>query len=94
MDPLPSQIIINTQLPAIVLEDGKEEYEVEEILRARTRKIGRGSRREILVKWTGYSRPTWEPLASFEDTVALNAFERQHGPAITNDRPPASEGGR
>jgi hypothetical protein len=56
-DPLPSQVVIEAQLPAIVSEDG-EEYEVEEILRAGTRKIGRGSRREVLVKWTGYTRPT------------------------------------
>ena len=92
-DPLPSQVVIDTQPPAIISEDGEEEYEVEEILQARTRKIGRGSHREVLVKWTGYLRPTWEPLASFEDTAALETFERCYGPATTHDGP-SSPGGR
>ena len=92
-DPLPSQVVTDTQPPAIISEDGEEEYEVEEILQARTRKIGRGSHREVLVKWTGYLRPTWEPLASFEDTAALETFERCYGPATTHDGP-SSPGGR
>ena len=58
MDPLPSQVITESQPPAIVTEDGEEEYEVEKILQTRTRKIGRGFRKEVLVKWTGYERPT------------------------------------
>jgi hypothetical protein len=65
---------------------------VEEILRARTRKIGRGSRREVLVKWTGYIRPTWEPLSSLEDTVVLDTFEKRYGPATVNDGAPHREG--
>jgi hypothetical protein len=91
-DPLPSQIVTEAQPPAVVAEDGEEEFEVEEILRARTRKFGRGSRREVLVKWTGYTRPTWEPFASFEDTTALDTFEQRFGPATTNDGPPSGEG--
>jgi hypothetical protein len=87
IDPFPSQIVIEAQPPPIVSEDGEEEYEVEEIVRARTRKIGRGSRREVLVKWTGYARPTWEPLASLENTAALDTFEERFGPAATNDGP-------
>jgi hypothetical protein len=79
-DPLPSQVVTEAQPPAIITEDGEEEYEVEEILRARTRKVGRGSRKEVLVKWTGYAKPTWEPLANFEDTAALDAFEGKHPP--------------
>ena len=47
---------------------------MKEILRARTRRFGRGSRREVLVKWTGYTKPTWEPLASLEDITVLDAF--------------------
>ena len=92
-DPLPSQIITEPQPPAIVSENGGEEYEVEEILRARTRRIGRGSRREVLVKWTGYTRPTWEPLTSFGDTAALDDFERRFGPATTNDGISVGRGG-
>jgi hypothetical protein len=91
-DPLPSQIIAEAQPPAIISEDGEEEYEVEEILRARTRKIGRGSRREVLVKWTGYARPTWEPLSSLEDTAALDTFEKRYRPATVTDEAPDREG--
>ncbi len=91
-DPLPSQIVTDVQPPAIITEDGEEEYVVEEILRARTRKVGRGSRREILVKWTGYARPTWEPLSSLEDTAALDTFEKRYGPATDNDGAPSGEG--
>jgi len=61
-DELPSQVRDDIQPPAIVPNKGDPEYGVEKILRARTRKIGRGSRREALVKWTGYAQPTWEPL--------------------------------
>ena len=74
-DPLPSQIVTEPQPPAIVTDVG-EEFEVEKILQARTRKIGRGSRREVLVKWTGYARPTWEPLSNLDDTAAFDTFER------------------
>jgi hypothetical protein len=81
-------VVIEAQPPAIVTEDGEEEFEVEEILRARIRAIGRGSRREVLVKWKGYARPTWEPLISLEDTVALDIFEERFGPAATTDGPP------
>jgi hypothetical protein len=89
-DPLPSQVITEAQPPAIITEEGEEEYEVEEILRARTRKIGRGSRKEVLVKWTGYTRPTWEPLTNFEDTAALDTFEQRFGPVATDKNPSSS----
>jgi hypothetical protein len=38
---------------------------------------GRGGslRREFLVKWSSYAKPTWEPMAVIEDTVALDAYE-------------------
>jgi hypothetical protein len=45
-----SQMVAEVQPPAIISENNKEKYEVEEILRARIRKIGRGLRREALVK--------------------------------------------
>lgn len=53
-DPFPSQIMDDSQPPPIRV-DGEWEYQVEEILAARTRKIGRGKRREALVKWVGYA---------------------------------------
>jgi hypothetical protein len=48
-DPFPSQIIDDTQPPPLII-DGEEEYEVEQILAVRRRKIGRGYRDEALVK--------------------------------------------
>lgn len=77
-DPLPSQKQVDWQPPAILIEDNggeHEEWQVEEILDERTRRIGRGKRQELLVKWTGYSRPTWEPASAFQDTVALDHYE-------------------
>ena len=92
-DALPSQERDDTQPPAITNLDGDEEYGVEKILKARTRRIGRGSRREVLVKWTGYAQPSWHPLQDFEDTVALEVFEQQHGSAHTNNGPEDGGGG-
>lgn len=59
-------------------DDGRgedEEWQVEEILKA---KKVRG-KTELLVKWTGYAKPTWEPLSNFEETEALDRFEAKHG---------------
>jgi ''chromo'' (CHRromatin Organisation MOdifier) domain. len=53
-DRFPSQIVDDSQPPPIRV-DGELEYQVEEILAARTRKISRGKRREALVKWVGYA---------------------------------------
>ena len=41
--------------PALTSEERQTEWEVEEILRHRTR----GKAREYLLKWKGYPRPTW-----------------------------------
>ena len=86
-NPLPSQQQDDTQPPAIIVDDGHEEWEVEEILRARSRKRGRGYQRQVLVKWKGYGRPTWEPLRAMEETAALDEFERRWGNARDNDGP-------
>jgi transposase InsO family protein len=78
-DPFPSQIQTDWQPPAIVTEsddNGDEEYAVERILQERIKKVGRGQRREFLVKWVGYARATWEPASAFEDTVALDRYEK------------------
>jgi Chromo (CHRromatin Organisation MOdifier) domain len=36
-------------------------------------------RREVLVKWTGYTDCTWEPRANLEHTVALDEFKTRYG---------------
>ena len=76
-DPLPSQQQDDTQPAAIVPEDKpeQEEWQVDEILKAK--KTRRGTK--LLVKWTGYVRPTWEPLSAFLDTEALDRYEATNG---------------
>ncbi len=86
-DPLPSQVIDDAQPPAMLI-DGQEEYLVEEILCARWKTIQGGhKRRQVLVKWKGYAQPTWEPLGEYDQTEALDAFEKRYGNAWNNDGP-------
>ena len=49
--------------PPILLDDGSDAYIVERVLDHRERKYGKGSRREYLVRWSGYGpeHNTWEP---------------------------------
>ena len=37
------------------------------------RKRGRGI--QVLVKWKGYVKPTWEPLTELKDTIVYGWFE-------------------
>jgi hypothetical protein len=73
-DPLLGQVSDDKQ-PEPVLIESHEEWQIEEILGARTKARGRGKRREVLVKWSGYHKPTWEPLRELSDTTALDDFE-------------------
>jgi hypothetical protein len=77
-DPLPSQRTTDSQPVPKLLPYG-EEYDVEKILDTRQKKRGRGSRTEYLVKWVGYSRPTWEPEDALEDCAALDEFLATRG---------------
>jgi hypothetical protein len=52
-DLLLSQIRNDTQ-PQPLFVNGEPEYIVEEIKKARLKKVGKGSRREVLVKWKEY----------------------------------------
>lgn len=49
------------------------EWEVEKILDSRMKKVGRGSRRELLIKWVGFSdrHNTWEPEKNVENAHDL-----------------------
>ncbi|KAH7471859.1 hypothetical protein FOMA001_g13751 [Fusarium oxysporum f. sp. matthiolae] len=69
------------------IEDEDAEWLVETIKCARWKNLGRGRRRECLVKWQGYHEPTWVPLENLKDTIALDDFERLYGPATENDGP-------
>jgi hypothetical protein len=58
---------------------GEEEYEVEEIVKKRIRRYGRGSRVEYLVRWRGYPEweMTWEPEQHLHNASdAIDAFEQ------------------
>lgn len=77
-DPFPSQQNDDYQPPAQII-DGEEEYLVERIMDERTKRVGRGTRREFLVKWSGYSTPTWTPATNLEDTEALDEWEAREG---------------
>jgi hypothetical protein len=79
------QVTDDRQPPLIQEEDVG--WLVDSILCARWKKVGRGRRRECLVKWQGYYKPTWELLESLEDTAALDDFERLYGPATENNGP-------
>jgi hypothetical protein len=52
-DPFPSQIRDDIQPPSLFV-DGEPEYTIEKIKRARLKKMGRGSRKKVLVKWKKY----------------------------------------
>jgi hypothetical protein len=68
----------DTQPPPLLV-NGEEEYKVERILAVRRRKVGRGYRDEVLVKWTGWARETWTKLDFVQDCVVLDDFEKQNG---------------
>jgi hypothetical protein len=81
-DPFPSQIVDDSHPPPILI-DGELEYEVEEIIDVRRKRIGRGYRDEALVKWTGWAEQTWQRLDEVRDCSALDAFESRYGPVST-----------
>lgn len=91
-DPLPSQLNPDSRPPPVLpdaLGGDDGEYQIESILRARTKRLrGKGRQvRQALVKWTGYQQPTWEPVSELLDTEALALFERKYGPIMTSDGP-------
>jgi hypothetical protein len=77
-DPFSLQIRDDIQPPPLFI-DGEPEYIIEKIKRARLKKMGRKSRRKILVKWKGYKKKIWELRKEFLETEALAQFERKFG---------------
>jgi hypothetical protein len=75
-DPLPSQVTTDPQ-PAPVLIADEEEWGVEKILDEKIVRRGRGKRKQYLVKWTGYDRPTWEPEEAMKEVEALDEYLRR-----------------
>lgn len=73
-NPLSSQVLDDTQPPAVMV-DGEEEFIVEEILDEKCIKRGRGSWLEYKVKWLGYTRPIWEGTSALEESSALDDWQ-------------------
>lgn len=72
-DPLPSQVIHEPQPLGLFREDGERVYLVDSILDHKlTKANNRGPK--VLVKWQGYTKPTWEPAKELEDTDAYKAY--------------------
>jgi hypothetical protein len=102
-NPFSSQIRDNNQPSSLFIND-KPEYTVEEIKRAWLKKMGRGSCRNVLVKWKKYMKEIWEPRKEFLKTEALAQFERKFGTGdevgeedsgpITGPKPRRQEGRR
>ena len=59
-------------LPAVPVE-ANVEYEIEKLLDFRVLKVGRGTRREFMVKWLDYGpeQNTWEPATVVEKSAPL-----------------------
>jgi transposase InsO family protein len=74
-DPLSSQQLSEPQNSGIDIGDNVE-YEVEKIL---DEKRGRGQSKWYLVKWVGYTEPTWEPFSFVQDLQALDLWELTKG---------------
>lgn len=71
-NPLPSQTLEDENPGPITGDDGEEEYQIDEVLRCRTRK----GERQALVKWTGMAQPEWTSLINLQDAVALENWEK------------------
>jgi len=70
-DPIPGQVI-PTPLPVIV--EGEEEWEVEEVLHSRRIR----GRLQYLVKWRGFSAPTWEPEENLAEVQAIDDYHERY----------------
>ena len=60
-------------IPPAVPVEANIEYEIEKLLDFRVMKVGRGKRREFLVKWLDYGpeHNTWEPAIVIEKSAPL-----------------------
>jgi hypothetical protein len=65
--------------PLPLFVNSEPQYIIEEIKKARLKKMGKGSRRKVLVKWKKYKEETWKLREKFLETEALAQFERKFG---------------
>ena len=69
-DPFPNQRQGDSR-PPVIMVNGEKKWEVERILRKRSR----GRQHQVLIKWKGYLNLTWEPMAALANTEAYHVFE-------------------
>jgi hypothetical protein len=69
-DPLPDQV---NPPPLPIIVEGEEEYFIEEILDVKAK-----GPLKYLVKWAGYSLPTWELYENVKDCAALDKFYQSY----------------
>ncbi|KAL2888515.1 retrovirus polyprotein [Ceratocystis lukuohia] len=69
----------------IISKEGHELWEVDEILCA----VGKGNARKVWVKWTGFGKPTAEPIDVILETnlQAMDRWESRWGPIMENNGP-------
>ena len=80
---LPSQKLEDENPGLITGDDGEEEYQIDEVLRCRTK----NGERKALVKWTVMAQPEWTSLINLQGAAALDVWEKKWGPAETNNGP-------
>jgi hypothetical protein len=72
-NPLLLQIVHEPQLLALIRKNKTEKYDVEKILNHAL--LGNKHKTlKLLIKWKGYTKPTWEPANEFEDTKAYEEY--------------------
>lgn len=67
--------------------NGESFWMIERVFAARNDPFKREAARQVLVKWVGWPKPTWEPLKNFVGKDALIDFTQRHGDPEINDGP-------
>ena len=81
---MPSQIFHKSQPVALTSTDGLEEYLIDAVLNYKL--IGKDRELKLLVKWKGYTKPTWEPVRELVDTEAFDIYQAKNDISKTSTR--------
>jgi len=90
-DPLPSQAVHEPQPLALASEEDEKVYLVEAILDYKHNK-NRGI--QLLIKWEGYTKPTWEPAVELAETDAYKLYAMENDLSKASDRPKRGKAGK
>jgi hypothetical protein len=72
-NPLLLQIVYKPQPLALIRENKTKKYDVEKILNHALSE-NKHKTLKLLIKWRGYTKPTWEPASEFKDTKAYEEY--------------------